>query len=79
MEFTYPLKWRGEGAPPQMAGNGVLKGTATDGFYPGDIYDVVLAQNSKSPSLADRHTHRTMFKVQLAENPRAAGAEEEGN
>jgi hypothetical protein len=74
MEVVYPLHWSGEGT---LAGdNAVLKKAAIPGLQAGDIYDLVLAQNTNSVSLAERHTHRTSLKFRMAENPRA-GQEEE--
>lgn len=72
LEFTYPLHWRGEGAPEAFAANEVLKGTAISGLEPGDTYDITLAQNTKTPSLAAKHTHRTTLKFQMAEKPEPA-------
>lgn len=70
LEFAYPLKWQGEGAPAAFAGNEALKHAAIPGLEPGDTYDLILAQNTKSVSLRDKHTHRTRLKFRLAENPR---------
>jgi hypothetical protein len=76
LEFTYPLTWRGEGAPEPFASNEVLKKTAVSGLEPGDIYDLILARNAKSTSLTTRHTHRSSAKFQLAQNPKQNDEEE---
>jgi len=75
-EVIYPLKWRGEGASEWTAGNEVLDGTAVSGLEPGDIYDLVIAQHTKTADLSARHTHRTTIKFRMAENPNLQ--EEEG-
>lgn len=57
MEFVYPLKF------PE--GNGL----AIPGLEPGDTYDIILAQNTKTVSLGAKHTNRSALKVKLADNP----------
>jgi hypothetical protein len=57
MEFVYPLKFP------------AAKGLAIPGLEPGDAYDVILAQNTKTISLSERHTHKDAFKVKFAEKP----------
>jgi hypothetical protein len=68
MEVAYPLRWSGEGTPG--SDNAVLKKAAIPGLEPGDVYDLVLAQNTKTVSLAERHTHRASVKFRMAENPK---------
>ena len=57
MEFIYPLQF-----PP-------VKGLAVPGLTPGDTYDVILAQNTKSFSFNAKHTNKSVLKVQFAPNP----------
>jgi len=57
MEFIYPLQF--------PAGQGL----AIPGLFPGDTYDVILAQNTKDFSLNARHTNKSTVKVKLADNP----------
>ncbi len=71
-EVAYPLTWRGDSLAGPLAKSPVLAGTAIPGLVPGDVYDFVLAQNTKSISLAAKHTHRTKFKAQLAARPAPA-------
>jgi hypothetical protein len=68
-EVAYPLTWRGDSLAGPFGKNPVLAATAIPGLVPGDVFDVVLAQNTKSVSLGAKHTHRTKFKVQLAARP----------
>ncbi len=75
IEFSYPLTWRGEGAPPALAENSVLKESAIPGLAAGDVFDLILAQNTKSISLRERHSHRATLKFQLAEAPAAGEGE----
>lgn len=60
LEFIYPLNWQG------------LRGAAVSGLEPGDTYDLILARNAKSTSLAQAHAQRAQLKFRLAENPRLA-------
>ncbi|MFO7676554.1 MAG: DOMON domain-containing protein [bacterium] len=69
MEFAYPLTWRGEGAPAQFAGNEVLKGAAVSGLVPGETYDLILAQNTKTFSLDAKHTHFASLKFRMGDKP----------
>jgi hypothetical protein len=57
MEFSYPLRF--------PAGQGL----AIPGLEPGDTYDIILAQNTKTVSLNAKHTQRSALKVKLADNP----------
>ncbi|MCX6843401.1 MAG: DOMON domain-containing protein [candidate division WOR-3 bacterium] len=57
MEFIYPLKFPG------------VNGIAIPGLEPGDTYDVVLAQNTKTVSLDAKPTNQSALKVKLADNP----------
>jgi hypothetical protein len=57
MEFVYPLKFP------------AVEGLAIPGLEPGDTYDVILAQNTKTVSLNAKHTNRSALKVKLADNP----------
>jgi hypothetical protein len=57
MEFTYPLQF--------PAGAGL----AIPGLEPGDTYDIILAQNTKTVSLNARYTQLSAVKVKLADNP----------
>jgi hypothetical protein len=69
LEFCYPLHWRGERAPAAFAANDAFKGAAITGLEPGDTYDLILAQNTKTPSLAVKHTHFATIKFQMGEKP----------
>jgi len=68
-EVAYPLTWRGDSLTGVLARSPVLAATAIPGLVPGDVYDFIIAQNTKSVSFAARHTHRTKFKAQLAALP----------
>jgi len=57
MEFCYPLRFP------------AADGLAIPGLEPGDTYDIILAQNTKSVSLDAKHTNRSALKVKLADNP----------
>ncbi len=57
MEFAYPLQFPN------------VKGLAVPGLVPGDTADVILAQNTKTPSLSVKHTNKNVLRVRLAENP----------
>ena len=57
MEFVYPLQF--------PAG----KGLAVSALVPGEAYDIILAQNTKSASLSAKHTHKSVLKVTLAGIP----------
>jgi hypothetical protein len=74
LEVAYPLRWSGDGAPG--GDNAVLKKAAIPELVPGDIYDLILAQNTKSVSLDERHTHRATVKFRMAENPKLQTDEE---
>jgi hypothetical protein len=69
IEFAYPLTWRGDGAPAALAANAVLKESAIPGLAAGDVFDLILAQNTKAISLRERHSHRATLKFQLGEMP----------
>ena len=58
MEFTYPLQF-----PSGQA-------LAISAIVPGETYDIVLAQNTKTISLNAKHTNYDALKVRLADNPR---------
>jgi hypothetical protein len=57
MEFSYPLKFP------------ALTGLAIPGLEPGDTYDMILAQNTKTISLNAKHTNRSALKLKMEENP----------
>jgi hypothetical protein len=54
---VYPLKF------PDGAG------LAIPGLEPGDTYDIILAQNTKTVSLDAKPTQQSVLKVKLADNP----------
>jgi hypothetical protein len=58
MEFAYPLKW------PKR------EGLAIPGLVAGDVYDLILAQNTKSISLTAAHTSKSALKFRMAASPR---------
>jgi hypothetical protein len=58
MEFTYPLQF-----PSGQA-------LAISALVPGETYDIVLAQNTKTISLNAKHTNYNTLKVRLADSPR---------
>ena len=60
MEFIYPLKFPSS------------KGLAIAGLEPGNTCDIILAQNTKTVSLAAKHTNFNTFKVKLADKPQPA-------
>lgn len=71
LEFAYPLRWRGEGAPAEFAAFGeAFKGAAVGGLEPGDVYDAILAQNTKTASLDAKHTHLSSFKFRMGDIPK---------
>jgi len=72
-EVCYPLTWRGAGAPAAFAGNEVLAGSAIPGLAPGDMFDLILAQNTNTPSLMTKHTHRSVLKFRLEGVPAPPG------
>ncbi len=76
-EVIYPLKWHGEGAPETFAPAEFLKEAAIPGLAPGDLFDLILAQNTKSVSFMAKHTHRAGLKFKLAENPHVVSEEGE--
>lgn len=57
LEFCYPLNWP------------VKKGLAVAGFAPGDVFDMILAQNTKSISFTAPHTHKSALKFRMAPIP----------
>jgi hypothetical protein len=57
MEFAYPLQFP------------AAEGLAIPGLEPGDTYDIILAQNTKTVSLNAKHTNLGALKVKLADNP----------
>lgn len=59
LEFAYPLSWP------------VSKGLAIPGLVPGDVYDLILARNAKSISLAARHGSKSALKFAMAPVPGA--------
>jgi len=70
LEFAYPLRWRGKGAPVEFAAyEDAFRHAAVDGLEPGDIYDMILAQNTRTPSLDAKHTHLSSFKFKMGEKP----------
>lgn len=71
-EFAYPLKWRGEGAPETFIDNEGLKNAAISGLVPGETYQLILAQNTKTISTQVKHTHRSEVKFRLEKPPEVA-------
>jgi hypothetical protein len=63
MEFVYPLEF--------PAG----KGLAVSALVPGETYDVILAQNTKSVSLNAKHTHKSALKAALENIPQPSKQE----
>ncbi len=57
MEFSYPLRFP------------AYPGLAIPGLVPDDTYDLILAQNTKSISLAAKHTHKSVLKFRTAPKP----------
>ncbi len=57
MEFVYPLQF------PK------LSGLAIPGLVPGDIYDLILAVNTRSSNRDAGHSQRTAMKFRMAEVP----------
>lgn len=57
VEFIYPLRWTG------------LKGTAVAGLEPGGTYDLILARNAKTVSMAQKHGQKAALKFRLAPLP----------
>lgn len=76
-EFAYPLKWRGEGAPEVFVGNEGLENAALPGLVPGETYQLILAQNTKTISTRAKHTHRSELKFQLQKPPEVVQPESE--
>ncbi|MBM3314817.1 hypothetical protein FJY71_03110 [candidate division WOR-3 bacterium] len=66
LEFVYPLKWPG------------LRGAAVSALEPNDTYDMILARNARTVSLAQPHGQRAQLRFRLAENPKLAGQPEGG-
>ncbi len=77
LEVIYPLQWRGDGASEAFSGIETLQETAIPGLAPGDVFDLILAQNTRSISLRTKHTHKAKVRFQLAGNPKSADNEEE--
>lgn len=69
LEFTYPLVFPAIGS------------IAVPELKPGGTYDLILAQNSKSISLAAKHTNKSAVRFQLAQRPEppAAPTDTEGD
>ncbi|MGB9742164.1 MAG: DOMON domain-containing protein [candidate division WOR-3 bacterium] len=59
MEFVYPLQWQG------------LTGTAVSGLLPEHLYDLILARNPRTISLAAKHAQKSHRVFALAPNPAA--------
>jgi len=57
MEFIYPLHWPG------------LNGTTVDGLFPEKTYDLILARNSRSNSIAAKHAQRSRRVFIIAPKP----------
>lgn len=57
MEFAYPLVWPAS------------KGLAISGLVAGDIFDMILAQNTKSIALSQPHTNKSALKFKMAPIP----------
>jgi len=60
LEFSYPLKFP------------AASGLAVPGLEPGDTYDLILAQNTKTISLAAKHTNLSTLKLKMADRPKRA-------
>jgi len=75
LELSYPLTWRGEGAPETFVDNEGLKTAAIPGLVPGQTYQLILAQNTKTISTKVKHTHRSEVKFQLQKPPEVAPAD----
>lgn len=60
MEFAYPLKFPSS------------QGLATSALVPGQTYDIILAQNTKTVSLKTKYTDLNTFKVKLGDKPQPA-------
>ncbi|MEO0085165.1 MAG: hypothetical protein ABIK37_00900 [candidate division WOR-3 bacterium] len=67
VEFIYPLRWSG------------LKGVAVSGLDPGDTYDLILARNAKTVSLAQKHGQKAALKFRMAPRPLKQEPVQEGN
>lgn len=67
VEFVYPLRWAG------------LKGVAVPGLEPGDTYDLILARNARTVSLAEKHGQRAAVRFRLAPLPPKEEPKREGN
>jgi len=65
MEFAYPLQF--------PAGQAL----AIPALVPGEAFDVILAQNTKTVSLNAKHTHKSVLKVKLAAAPAPAPKKQE--
>ena len=57
MEFVYPLQFPTGGA------------LAIPALVPGETYDIILSQNTKTVSLNAKHTNVSALKVKLADKP----------
>jgi hypothetical protein len=57
LEFSYPLTWPAN------------QGLAISGFAPGDVFDMILAQNTKSISFTSPHTNKSALKFRMAPAP----------
>jgi hypothetical protein len=57
LEFIYPLAW-----PP-------AEGLAISGLVAGDIFDMILAQNTKSISFSEPSTNKSALKFKMAPVP----------
>ena len=66
MEFAYPLAFPS------------AKGVAIPGLVAGDTYDMILAQNTKSISLAAKHTNKSALKFRMAPSTRPKAEEKPG-
>ena len=58
LEFTYPLAWP------------AVKGLAISGLAAGDVFDMTLAQNTKSISFAQPPTNKSALKFKMAPLPK---------
>ncbi len=69
MEFVYPLRWRG------------LEGTAVKSLEPGNVYDFILARNSRSISLKAKHAQKShrVFRIEPEPIPKDSTSSPKGN
>lgn len=57
VEFAYPLRWEG------------LKGVKISGLVSGEVYDLILARNPKSPAFTAKHSQKSHYRFTLVAKP----------